>query len=99
MFRRMGLRGCASLEFRLRARSILGLPRADGRDALVDRNLEPFRWPLPVVEIRHGDPRQTLADGALDGAQIVLLIRCDEGDGVAGQLRARRAADTMDVVV
>src|SRR5205823_4631293 len=42
---------------------------------------------------------KALADGALDGAEIVLFVRRDEGDGVAGQLRARGAADAMDVIL
>ena len=43
--------------------------------------------------------RQALADGALDGAEIGFLVRRDEGERVARQLGAGRAADAVDVVL
>src|SRR5712692_11321229 len=68
------LRLTPPLRLGLGARSILGLARADGRDALRERNLELLRSTPAVVEVRQDDPREALAHGALDGRQITLLL-------------------------
>ena len=54
---------------------------------------------LGVVEAGQGDARQALADRPLDRGEVGLLLRRDEGEGVAGHLGARGAADAVDVVV
>src|ERR1017187_8332325 len=82
-----------------RARPLLGLARANRGDALLDRHLETLGRSPGVVELRHRDARQTLADRTLDLAEIRLFLGCDEREGVARQLGARRAAHAMDVVL
>src|ERR1019366_7428002 len=81
------------------ARPLFGLARATGGDALGDRHLEALGRPFRVVELRHRDARQALADRTLDLAEVRLLVGCDEREGVARQLSARRAAHAMDVVL
>src|SRR5450759_867865 len=81
------------------ARPLVGLARANRGDALGNRYLETLGRAPRVVELRHRDARQTLADRALDLAEIRLFLRCDEREGVARQLGARRAAHAMDVVL
>jgi hypothetical protein len=49
-----------------RARPLLGLARADGRDALGDRDLEALGRAGRVVEPGNRDARQALADRVLD---------------------------------
>ena len=89
----------APLGLFLRPLPLVGLARADRGDALLDRDLEALRGPRRVVELRHRDARQALADRALDLAEVRLLVRRDEREGVALQLRARRAAHAVDVVL
>src|SRR5262245_18083545 len=52
------------------ARLLLRLPGADGRDALVDGDLEPLLRLRLVVEAGHRQAGQPLAQGALDGVQF-----------------------------
>src|SRR5437588_11691672 len=77
----------APFPLRLGPRAIVRLARADGGDALMDRHFQLLDRPVGVIEIRDGDARKALADGALDGAEVRLLVRRDERDGVAGHLR------------
>src|SRR5512141_2337709 len=91
--------GTPSFGLLFRALSLLRLTRADRRDALGDRDLEALGRPRRVIELRHRDARQALADRALDLPEIRLLVGRDERERVALQLRARRAAHAVDVVL
>src|SRR5688572_8099860 len=95
--RRARRRSRASLRFRFRSRAFFRFSRADGGDAFVDWDLQFLGWLFRVVEVGHSHARQSFVDGAFDGAQVVLFIRRDECDRVAGHLRARGAADAMNV--
>ena len=53
----------------------------------------------PVVEVRQDHARQRRADRALDREEIVLLVRRDERDHLAGGTGACGAAAAVDVVV
>src|ERR1700690_2816516 len=97
--RHPGLVDRAAVRLLLRPFSLLGLPSADRGDALGDRDLEAFGRARRVVELGHRDARQSLADRALDLAKIRLLVGSHEGERVALQLRARRAAHAVDVVL
>src|SRR3954469_3827496 len=85
--------------FGFRSSSLLCLPTTNSGDPLSDRNFETTFRPSVVVEIRNRDARQSFADRLLDCAQIVLLIRRDESEGVTNFARARSASNAMDVVV
>ena len=52
------------------ARPLLGLACADGRDALLKRNLEALGRVRRVVELGNRHAREALADRALDLAEI-----------------------------
>ena len=67
--------GEAAIGFRAGAGALLGLSGANLRDSLRQRHFEPRLLARRVIEVGHGDARQTVADGALDGAQIVLFFR------------------------
>ena len=54
---------------------------------------------MGVVEARHRDAGQALADLALDGGEVRRLFRRYEREGVARHLGARRAAHAVDVVL
>src|SRR5437868_22583 len=88
-----------SIRLRFRPRSLFCFPAADCGDPLANRNLEATLRPSVVVEIRKCDLRQSLADRFLDGAQIVMLVRRDEGECIAYLACPRRATDAVDVVV
>jgi len=83
----------------LGARAVVAFSRADLRDALCQRDLEPVRRPCRVIEVRHGDTRQPLRDRAFDRLQGALFFRRDEGERFAGRLGPSGAADAMDVVL
>ncbi len=84
---------------RVRARPVLCALLLKRPDAVPARHLE---WSLgsrivgESVECRPFDPR---ADGTLDPPEVVLLLRRDEREGFAGQLRAGGPPDPVDVII
>jgi len=52
-----------------------------------------------VVEVGHRDTKQRLADGALDRAKVLGLVRRRERECLTGQFRARSPANAMHVVL
>ncbi|MGZ5427504.1 MAG: hypothetical protein ACXWFS_00700, partial [Thermoanaerobaculia bacterium] len=86
---------CSSLGLLLRALALIGLARANRRNALGNRHLEALGRPRRVIELGNRDARQALADRALDLSEIRLLVGRDEREGVTRQLGARRAADAV----
>ena len=89
----------SAVGLRAGARPLVGLPRADGRDALLERNLEALGRARRVVELGNRHAGKALSDRALDLAEIAFLVRRDEREGVARHLGAGRAADPVDVVL
>src|ERR1035437_10935671 len=78
------------------------LPRpacADGRDALLKRNLEALGRVRRVVELGNRHAGEAPSDRALDLAEIAFLVGRDEREGVARHLGAGRAANAVDVVL
>src|SRR5688572_19361138 len=93
------LSGRSALGVRSRAGPLFGLARADLGDALGQWNLEPRLLARGVVEVRHGDARQTFIDVPLDRAQTVFLFRRHERERRSGGLCARRSSDAVNVVI
>src|SRR5664280_55074 len=81
------------------ARPLLGLACADGRDALLKRNLEALGRVRRVVELGNRHAGEAPSDRALDLAEIAFLVGRDECEGVARHLGAGRAANAVDVVL
>src|SRR5262245_831339 len=75
-----------------RSRLAVAALRAHRGQPLGQRHLELLGWPRAVVEALEGDPAQARAQGALDAAQVVLLLGGDEYERVALGLGARGAA-------
>src|SRR6185503_5427181 len=88
-----------ALPLRVAAPALLGLARANRRDAFGQRNLQLGLRFRGIVEVRHRDARQRAAHRALDGVDLALLLRRDERERLSRRFRAARAADAMDVVL
>ena len=82
----------------LGAVAVACLAGADRGDAFRERYFEACSRFCAVVEVGQGDARQSFGEHALDAFYFALLLRRDEGEGVAGQLRPAGAADAVDVV-
>ena len=70
----------------LGAGAVLRLLRPDRRDPLCLRDLEGLVRPRLVVEVGEGHAGEPLPDRPLDAADLILFIRRNEGEGVAGGL-------------
>ena len=92
-------RGGAPFGVRAGAGALFRFARANLRDALADRDLEPRLAARRVVEVRNRDAGQALADRLLDAAQVPLFLGRDQREGRSGGFGPRRAADTVNVVV
>src|SRR5205814_2145597 len=71
---------------------------ADGGDALGDRDFQFFRRFLVVIKIRKRHPRQALANGALNRAQVLLFVVGDKSKSIALGRRAPGAAHAVNVI-
>ena len=89
----------AAIQLRLRARAILCLLRADGRDALRERHLELLGRTLVVVEPFDGAAGQAMADRLFDRLQVRFLIGRDERECLTFGFRARGASHAVDVIL
>ena len=81
------------------AGSLGGLLGPDGGDALRQRDLQPLGRPLRVIEALELEPREGIADRALDGLEITHLVGRHEGDGLSDRARPRSAPGAVDVIV
>src|SRR5690606_18832101 len=70
------------------ALAVLRLAAADLGDPLADRDLEALLRPRRVVEPLHLHARDRLPHRALDRPEVLLLVRGDQGVGVARSVRA-----------
>src|SRR5262245_18203863 len=91
--------GRATLGVGSRPRTLIGLARADLRDALRARDFEALRRASFVVEVRDRHARQAAADRALDPAEISFLFGRHQRERRPRHLGARRPADAVDVVL
>jgi hypothetical protein len=89
----------ASFGFQFRARPFFGLARSDFGNSFGDRDFELSGDAGLVVKIGNSHTRQSSSNRLLDCAKIVLFLRRNEGERVPRRLRARRASDSMYVVV
>src|SRR5688572_25482803 len=87
------------IRFCLRSRALLRLSAPDRGDAFADRDLELALRTCVVVEVRDRDLWQSFPNCLLDRAEIVLLVRRNESEGISDLAGARCAAYTVDVIV
>ena len=79
--------------------ALFRLAGANRGNAFLERNFELPLRPGRVVEVGDRYAREALPHRALDAPQVLLLVRRDEGERVAGHLGARRASNAVDVIL
>src|SRR3954469_34830 len=79
--------------------SLLRFPRANGGDAVLDRNLETPLGPSIVVEVWKRDLREPLPDRFFYCLQVAALVRRYERERLANLARASSSPNPVDVTI